>query len=98
MRDAEAQFNATYLADGVPDDVPEVSLQAGGPKLLLAKALAQAKLVGSNSDGRRLISQGGVEVDGERVRDAFFELEVGRAYLVRVGSKSRKFCRIRVTP
>ena len=33
-----------------------------------------------------------------RVRDAFFELSAGQDYMVRVGSKSRKFCRIRVSP
>jgi len=95
---AEATFRATYLGDGVPAEVPEVTLTAEGGKLLLAKALGAAQLVKSNSDGRRLISQGGVEVDGEAVRDAFHELQPGRDYLVRVGSKNRRFCRIRVVP
>jgi len=93
---AEATFRATYLGDAVPADVPEVTIPAAGQKLLLAKALAHAKLVASNGEGRRLISGGGVEVDGQVERDPLRELAPGSAYLVRVGSKNRRFCRIRV--
>lgn len=95
---AETTFRATYLGHGVPSDVPEVTCPAEGGKLMLAKALAQAKLVSSNGEGRRMIQGGGVEVDGEVVKDGLFELAAGGAYLVRVGSKNRRFCRIRVAP
>ncbi|GMV14298.1 MAG: tyrosine--tRNA ligase [Polyangiaceae bacterium] len=91
-------FRATYLGDGVPAEVPEAEVPAEGGKLLLAKALAHAKLVSSNGEGRRMIQGGGVEVDGAVVKDALFELRPGGQYLVRVGSKNRRFCRIRVAP
>jgi tyrosyl-tRNA synthetase len=97
-KSAEVTFRATYLGDGVPDDVPEALVPADGGKVLLAKALAHAKLVASNGEGRRLIQGGGVEVDGQVVKDALFELVVGQTYLVRVGSKNRRFCRIQVAP
>lgn len=97
-KSAESTFRATYLGDGVPAEVPEAEVPAEGGKLLLAKALAHAKLVSSNGEGRRMIQGGGVEVDGAVVRDALFELRPGGLYLVRVGSKNRRFCRIRVTP
>ncbi len=97
-KSAEATFRATYLGDGIPDEVPEASVPSEGGKLLLAKALAHAKLVTSNGEGRRLIQGGGVEVDGAVVKDALFALEAGGSYLVRVGSKNRRFCRLRVTP
>jgi tyrosyl-tRNA synthetase len=89
-------FQATYLGDGVPDEVAEIEVSTEGKTLLLAKALCVAALVPSTSEGRRLITQGGVEVDGERVSDGQHQLARGRSYLVRVGSKRRKFCRIRV--
>jgi len=95
---ADQTFRATYLGDGVPADVPELTLPGEAGKLLLSKALASAQLVKSNGEGRRLITQGGVEVDGQSVRDAFFELHPGKQYLVRVGSKNRRFCRIQVAP
>jgi tyrosyl-tRNA synthetase len=95
-RSAERTFQATYLGDGVPDEVAELELETDGPTLLLAKALCLAKLVPSSSEGRRLIVQGGVELDGQRISDGQLQLVRGGSYLVRVGSKRRKFCRIRV--
>ena len=65
-------------------------------KLMLAKALTAAGRTQSNSAGFNLISNGGVEVNGEIARDKFTQLDAGNEYLVRVGSKKRRFCRIRV--
>ena len=50
----------------------------------------------STSEAKRLIAQGGVEVDGRRVTDDQHKLSRGGRYLVRVGSKKRRFCFIRV--
>ena len=52
----------------------------------------------STSAARRLVEQGGVEVDGQRVTDPKTRLLPGSVYLVRVGSKSRRFARIRIAP
>ena len=86
-----------YSKDAVPEDVPEVEVVATGPVAELAWALKQASLVTSTSEARRLVEQGGVEVDGARATDPKAPLEPGRQYLVRVGSKNRRFARIRVT-
>jgi tyrosyl-tRNA synthetase len=89
-------FEQSYLSDGIPEDTPELELGTEGETLLLAKALSSAKLVGSTTEGKRLIQQGGVELDGERVTDERAQLARGGRYLVRVGSKKRRFCYIRV--
>jgi tyrosyl-tRNA synthetase len=94
--EADQTFRSSYLGSAVPDDVRELDLPTEGASLLLAKALSLATLVSSTSEGRRLIVQGGVEVDGKRVTDGQHQLPKGGTYLVRVGSKQRKFCRIRV--
>lgn len=93
---ADATFRASYLGSAVPADVREVEVATEGASLLLAKALSVVELVSSTSEGRRMIVQGGVEVDGARVTDGQHQLARGGTYLVRVGSKQRKFCRIRV--
>ncbi|HMR75515.1 MAG TPA: tyrosine--tRNA ligase [Polyangiaceae bacterium] len=95
---AKNSFFATYLGDGVPDDVPQCDVPGDADGVLLAKALSQAKLCGSNSEARRMLQQGGVEVEGTRITDAFAKLAQGSESLVRVGSKKRRFCRIRVIP
>ena len=67
------------------EDQPLVEVSMGGaPKLLLAKALAEAKLVASVTEARKLMGQGGVRVNGEKVSDPKHELDAGE-HLVQVG-------------
>jgi tyrosyl-tRNA synthetase len=80
----------------VPDDIAHVVVESDKDSLWLGRALADAKLVASSSQGKQLLEQGGVEVDGKRIDDAKFSLPVGGSYVVRVGSKNRKFARIEV--
>jgi tyrosyl-tRNA synthetase len=94
--EAEQSFRAAYLSDGLPADIPETAIAAEGEGVFLFKAMSQAGLVKSTSDGKRLISQGGVEVDSQRVSDEKYQLKQGARYLLRVGSKNRKFCYVTV--
>jgi len=92
---AASEFERVYSKDAVPEDVPTVEVVPTGAAEL-GWALKAALLVPSTSQGRSLIVQGGVEVEGERVTDPKHVLEPGKEYLVRVGSKNRRFARIRV--
>ena len=76
--------------------VSTIELAPSGGVAELAWALKQANLVPSTSEARRLVEQGGVEVDGTRAADPKLRLEPGKEYLVRAGSKNRRFARIRV--
>jgi tyrosyl-tRNA synthetase len=93
---AAAEFEQVYSKDAVPDDVPRVEVDPRGGVAELAWALKQANLVASTSEARRLVEQGGVEVDGARATDPKARLDPGSEHLVRVGSKNRRFARIRV--
>jgi tyrosyl-tRNA synthetase len=93
---AAVEFERVYSGDAVPDDIPEVEVNPPGGVAELAWAIKQANLVPSTSEARRLVEQGGVEVDGARVTDPRAKLDPGTAHLVRVGSKNRRFARIRV--
>ena len=95
---AAQAFRATYLGDGIPDDVLEIEVPATGETLWIAKALSAAQLVSSTSEGRRLTAQGGVEVDGNRITDEQYQLARGQRYLLRVGSKKRRFAYVKVPP
>jgi tyrosyl-tRNA synthetase len=78
-------------AGGVPADAPEVVVQTEGDGVALAKALQLARLASSMSEASRLVQQGGVQLDGERVLDARRQLKAGARHLVRVGGKNRRF-------
>ena len=91
-RQAEAEFEKVFQAGGVPDDVPERELAGAWP---LVKLLAAAELAASNAEARRLIEQGAVAIDGERVSDPFFEVAARpEPYLFKVGK--RRFARVRL--
>jgi tyrosyl-tRNA synthetase len=94
---AAREFERVYYAkDAVPEDVPCFTLTPAGGVAELAWALKQANLVATTSEARRLVEQGGVEIDGQRATDPRARLAPGAEYLVRVGSKNRRFARIRI--
>jgi tyrosyl-tRNA synthetase len=93
---AVAEFERVYDRGAMPDEVPFFELTPAEGVAELAWALKQANLVASTSDARRLVEQGGVEVNAARATDPKARLEPGKDYLVRVGSKNRRFARIRV--
>ena len=76
-KEAEEHFTRVVREGQAPADVPEVTLPAGDPVHLPA-LLVEALGVGSTSEARRLIAQGGVKLDGEAVA----ELDLPRARLV----------------
>jgi tyrosyl-tRNA synthetase len=95
---AEREFQSVYAADAVPADVPTHTVATDGPTLWIAKALASAGLVKTTSEGKRLVEQGGVEVDRVRVTEVNLQLERGKTYLLKVGSKNRRFAYVAVAP
>ncbi len=86
---ARNEFVHRFSEGGVPSDVPELELElaveAGGAKLALV--LKEAQLVASTSAGYRMIEQGGVRVDGERVADRDATLAPGARHLLQVGKR-----------
>jgi tyrosyl-tRNA synthetase len=94
---AASDFASIYSKDAVPDDVPEHDVKVEGDTLWIAKALSTAGLVKSTSEGRRMVEQGGVELDQKPMRDPQHQLAVGGRYLLRVGSKNRRFAWVKVS-
>jgi tyrosyl-tRNA synthetase len=88
---AEAAFDRVFREKRTPEEVPEHSLSATDP-VWLPGVLAEAGLVASNSEGRRMITQGAVRIDGEAIATE----EVARADLagrvIQVGK--RRFVRL----
>jgi tyrosyl-tRNA synthetase len=91
---AQKEFERVFSARNLPQDIPEIDIEAAGDTVLLAKAIVGAGLASSNSEARRLITQGGVKVEGEPVRDirATLGADTTESVLVQVGK--RKFARL----
>jgi tyrosyl-tRNA synthetase len=95
-RAASEAFDARFRRDEVPADVPLVSVSAAGAAALpLPQLLKAAGLVSSTSEGLRMLGQGGVRLDGERVSGKDTTVPVGATVLLQVGK--RRFARVSVT-
>jgi len=87
-------FEKQFAKKEVPDDMPEATLASEDGTLWLVKALSESGLTQSNGEGMRLIKQGAVSVDGEKVSDKNFALTAG-TYLIKCGK--RRFLNLSVT-
>lgn len=89
--DALADFEARFQRNAIPDDVPELTL-AVGDGMPIAQLMKLAGLTASTSESLRMIEQGGVRADGEKVSDKALAIASGRTIVLQVGK--RKFARI----
>jgi tyrosyl-tRNA synthetase len=93
--DSLAEFEARFKQGVLPDDMPEVSVAAPGGRIVVPQLLKQAGLVDGTSEAMRMIQQGAVKLDGERVNDKAAVVEAGTVVVAQVGK--RKFARITVS-
>jgi tyrosyl-tRNA synthetase len=91
-REAEEHFTRVVREHQAPEDVPEATLPDGDP-LHLPALLVEHLGVGSTSEARRLISQGGVRIDGAPVAD--LDLPRSRLDGALVQAGKRRFMRFR---
>ncbi len=94
--DAEKALNdfQTRAKGGIPDDVPEISINIEGVSIGIAQLLKLAGLVESTSEAYRAIEQGGVKLDSEKVNDKNVQLNKGVTVVAQVGK--RKFANVTV--
>ncbi|MCH7528704.1 MAG: tyrosine--tRNA ligase [Candidatus Marinimicrobia bacterium] len=84
-QEAEQAFDRIFIQKEVPDKIPEFHLKL--PEAFLVQVLKESGLVASNSEGRRLISQGAVTIDREVVSDPNHMVYQGNAHMVKVGKR-----------
>lgn len=84
------EFDQIFIKKEVPDNIPEHKLN--GENIKLIQLMTDTKMSPSNAESRRLIEQGGVTIDGEKVADVNFIIEPGSEFVLKVGK--RKFLRV----
>ncbi|NVK57680.1 MAG: tyrosine--tRNA ligase [Alteromonadaceae bacterium] len=93
--DAEAahqDFIQRFQKNAIPDDMPEVTIELTDGEIAIGNLLKTAGLVGSTSDAMRMIKQGAVKIDGEKVTDTRMTLSEKGEQVYQVGK--RKFARV----
>jgi tyrosyl-tRNA synthetase len=89
---AEQQFEARFKKGAMPEDIKEKEFNAIDGGYQIANLLKDAGLTGSTSDSYRMIKQGAVKIDGERVEDQKLSLKAGETHIYQVGK--RRFAKV----
>ncbi|MCK4436736.1 tyrosine--tRNA ligase [bacterium] len=93
---AGREFEAIFKEGGLPDTVPEVRISRsevpGGGRIWVVKLLLLSRMAGSASQARRLIQQGGVRIDSEKLTDPDSDIMVREGMVIKVGK--RKFAKL----
>jgi len=91
---ARQDFIERFQKGNLPDDMPEMTVKSDKGGILLPNLLKEAKLVASTSEGRKMIQQGAVKIDSERVDDPTLQIKVDSSHVYQVGK--RRFARVNV--
>jgi len=89
---ARENFIARFQKGAMPEEMPEFELQAPTEGLAIANLLKNADLVKSTSDAIRMIKQGAVKIDGEKLEDGKLSVQPGSQHVYQVGK--RRFARV----
>jgi tyrosyl-tRNA synthetase len=89
---AEEYFITAFRDKDIPADIPEMNVSKVEGELTLINIMKLADMAPSNKDIKRLFEQGAVSLDGEKVSDPFYLLEIGKEVVIKAGK--RKFLKI----
>lgn len=92
---ARESFIARFQKGALPDDMPEIQVAARDGGVAVASLLRDAGLTPSTSEALRMIKQGAVRIDGQKIEDRDMVIPVGRTLVVQVGK--RRFARVTVS-
>jgi tyrosyl-tRNA synthetase len=92
---AEEAFVRRFRQGAMPDDIVAINLPNAGKPLGILQALKSSGLCASTSEALRMMEQGGVRIDGERVDDKGLVVQPDRTIVLQVGK--RKFARVTIT-
>lgn len=91
-RAAQQDFINRFAKGVMPDEMPEITITLTEQVIGIASMLKQANLTSSTSESYRMIQQGAVKIDGEKIEDKAIELKKGQIVVAQVGK--RKFARV----
>lgn len=89
---AHQDFITRFQKNAIPDDMPELDVALGDDGIMLGNLLLAAKLVASTSEAMRMVKQGAVKIDGEKVADPKLKMTEAGTAVYQVGK--RKFAKV----
>ncbi|MGQ0546547.1 MAG: tyrosine--tRNA ligase [Betaproteobacteria bacterium] len=92
---AEEDFEARHRHGQLPEDMAEFQVAGGASGVTVTQTIKQAGFAPSVSEAQRLVDQGGVKIDGERISDKSLRFSAGQSFVLQVGK--RKAAKIRIS-
>ncbi|MCJ7498555.1 MAG: tyrosine--tRNA ligase, partial [candidate division Zixibacteria bacterium] len=89
---AQAEFEKVFSKKELPEKIEVFKLKSEQPEIWIVKLLTETNLCSSSSEARRLIKQGGVYIDNQRVEDENLQVKIKGEKLLKVGK--RKFLKV----
>ncbi len=89
---AEEEFDRIFVAKTLPDEVEEFKIKPGNGVSSIALLLTATHLATSKSEARRLVEQGGVSIDGEKISDVNAPIPRKKEFVLKVGK--RRFLKV----
>lgn len=90
---SEEEFDRIFVNKGLPDEIPQKEFPSGN-SIGILNLIVEVGFAGSNGEARRLVQQGGVSIDNEKISDFKLEIELKNSFILKVGK--RKFIEIKV--
>jgi tyrosyl-tRNA synthetase len=87
-QEAEKEFDNIFINKGIPDDIPEYKPAAGTTEMGLLGLIVEVKFASSNGEARRLVQQGGVTIDGEKITDPKANISFDSEKILKVGKRN----------
>jgi tyrosyl-tRNA synthetase len=84
---AQEDFIARFQKGQLPEDMPEKTLHSTTGSMAISLILKEADLTKTTSEARRMLQQGAVRLDGERITDIGLELSAGASHVIQVGKR-----------
>ncbi len=91
---ARRAFIARFQQGAIPEDIEDKTVETSADSVVLANLLKDTGLVSTTSDAHRLVKQGAVRIDGERISDSRQDIPIGVSHVIRVGK--RRIARVAV--
>ena len=89
---AAVEFEKVFKMKGLPDEISEFSFDTKETSIWVIKLLTKTKMAKTNAEARRLIAQGGVEIEGKKISDINTDVSLDKPLLLKVGK--RRFLKI----
>ncbi|NOY79320.1 MAG: tyrosine--tRNA ligase [Calditrichaeota bacterium] len=93
-KSAREEFERVFSQKQLPDDMPEFVLKKSEGKIWIVRLMASAGLVKTNAEARRLIQQGAVSIDGQKITDTNLEIQPEKDFVLKVGK--RRFLKVKI--